>query len=200
MPQVESTTLSFTGNMDIGAEGSDEDPDNPFSRALDRLLRTGKPFEKLSLCFTALPEAPAGPVSVRWLGAFAYSAGERVLFFPGFASPPAGAAGVRGGAGMWRTGQPIDHLSLECDKGRWHATTPQSGGQFGGPGVLDLGHDRCLGFGFSVADPAFLRPAKRTTLVTAEVPGIDAGRRTEVFRRAREATSFPVVTPILQPR
>lgn len=195
MPQEEPTMLSFTWSMDIGAEGLDDGPDNPFSRALERLLRTGKPFEKLSLCFCALPDTPAGTASIRWLGTFAFSSGERVLFFPGFASQPAAAAGVRGAARMWKTDRPIDHLSLERDKGRWHATTPRSRDQFGGPGVLDLGNDRCLWFGFSVADPAFLRPAQKLTLVKADVPGIDAARRTEEFRRAREATSFPVVTP-----
>jgi hypothetical protein len=79
MSQDKPMTLSFTWTMDIGAEGVDDDPNNPFSRALERLLQTAKPFEKLSLCFTALPDAPQGTESVRWLGAFAFSAGERVL-------------------------------------------------------------------------------------------------------------------------
>jgi hypothetical protein len=195
VPRDEPTTLEFTWNMNIGADGTDGDPENPLSRALDRLLRTGKPFERLTLCFCQLPDVQAGPAAVRWLGAFALSAGERLLFFPGFANPPEAAVGFRDADRMWRADRPIDHLSLERDTGRWHATTPRSRHHFGGPEALDLGEGRCLWFGFSVAAPEFLRPANKVTLAAADVPGVDAVRRTEVFRRAREAAAFPVVTP-----
>ena len=187
-------TVEFTWSMTVGADGVDADPANPFCRALDQLLRTGKPFERLALSFCALPDAPGGPATLRWFGAFVYSAGGRLLFFPGYAVMPDAAAGVRGTSPMWRANAAIDHLSLERERGRWHATTPRSRDHFGGPTVVDLGEGRCLWFGLSVADPTALRPARKGTLVSAAVPGVDAARRTEVFRKAREATSFPVVS------
>ena len=43
-------TLSIAFSMPDGVDGTDQDPNNPISRALDSLLRTGKPIDKLTQC------------------------------------------------------------------------------------------------------------------------------------------------------
>src|SRR5207244_2122477 len=121
-----------------------------------------QPFEKLALCFAHLPEGE-GQAPLRWLGVFVLSAGQRVLFFPAYQNLPTYLVGFRGNAPMWREGVTTDHLSLERESGRWHATTPRSKKHFGGPGVLDLGDDRALWFGLSLAGASVLREAKKET-------------------------------------
>lgn len=187
-------TLEFTWTMDIGEDGVDDDPDNPLSRSLDCLLRTGQPLQKTALCFCSLPGKPGEPARLRWLGAFVYSAGERVIFFPGYATMPDTLVGMRGPAKMWDSQVAVDHLSLEKNRESWHATTSRSKKRFGGPTTLDLGEGKALWFGMSLADGTALRIAKKRTIVRAKVPPSDAQRRTDVFREAREATTFPIVT------
>jgi hypothetical protein len=185
----------FTWTMDIGEDGVDDDPINPLSRSLDCLLRTGQPLQKMALCFCSLPGKPSEPARLRWLGAFVFSAGERVIFFPGYAVMPDTLLGVRDQAKMWDSQVGVDHLSLEKDRASWHATTPMSKRHFGGPTTLDLAGGKALWFGMSVADGSALRPAKKRTLVQASVPPSDSRRRADVFREAREAMNFPIVTP-----
>jgi len=186
--------LVFTWTMDIGEDGVDDDSINPLSRSLDCLLRTGQPLQKTALCFCSLPGKPPESARLRWLGAFVFSAGERVIFFPGYAVMPDTLVGMRGPAKMWDNQVAVDHLSLEKDRESWHATTPRSKKHFGGPTTLDLGEGKALWFGMSVAEASALRVAKKQTLVQANVPSSDARRRTDVFRSAREATTFPIVT------
>lgn len=100
---------------------------------------------------------------------------------------------VRGTARMWDGQVAVDHLTLEKDRESWHATTPRSKRQFGGPTTLDLGDGKVLWFGMSVADDNALRVVKKQTLVQAAIPPSDAHRRTDVFRNAREATTCPIV-------
>lgn len=187
--------LEFTWTMDIGEEGVDDNSINPLTRSLDCLLRTGQPLQKIGLCFCNLRARPTDPARLRWLGVFVYSAGERVLFFPGYAVMPDTLVGMRGPAKMWDSQAAVDHLSLEKDRETWHATTPKSKQHFGGPTTIDLGGAKSLWFGMSVADANALRVAKKRTVVQAHVPPTDAQRRTDVFRCAREATAFPIVTP-----
>lgn len=190
-------TLEFTWTMDIGEDGVDDDPTNPLSRSLECLLRSGQPLQKTALCFCSLPSKPGEPARLRWLGAFVFSVGERVIYFPGYAAMPNTLVGMRGPARIWDSKVPVDHLSLEKNRDSWHATTPRSKKHFGGPTTLDLGEGKALWFGMSVTDGNALRAAKKLTVARATVPLSDAQRRTDVFRQAREATTFPIVTPNL---
>jgi hypothetical protein len=102
--------------MEQGSQGTDDDPSNPISRAVNRLFEDGQPFVGITLClfgdlnratqhwytqpvetlirlalgrlplanrvwselrFSSIRNSP-----LRWLGAFIFSAGERVIFFP----------------------------------------------------------------------------------------------------------------------
>src|SRR5262245_36152681 len=109
--------------MDVGEDGEDTDPANPLCRSLDRLVRTGQPSKKIALCFCNLPYKPTEPARLRWLGAFVFSAGEQIIFFPGYAVIPDTVVGVHGPTKRWDSQATVDHLSLAKNRQSWHATT-----------------------------------------------------------------------------
>jgi hypothetical protein len=187
-------SLHFSWNMDIGADGEDADPMNPFARALTRLLTDGQPLQKLALCFLNLPNSDGDPAALRWLGVFVYSSANRLIFFPGYASVPGGLIGFRGQSMMFNASQPTDHISLEGDRNSWHATTPHSRNHYGGPRPLDIGGGRILWYGMSFPNRDVMREAKKVTKIVADVPASDARRRTDVFKAARESSTFPLVS------
>lgn len=191
----DQTKVDLTWTMDIGEDGVDDEPINPLSRSLDRLLRTGQPLRKSALCFCSLPDRLTEQGRLRWLGAFVFSAGDRVIFFPGYAVTPDRVVGMRGPTKIWDHQVAVDHVSLEKNRESWHATTPMLKEHFDGPTTLDLGQGRALWFGMSVANGNALRLVKKRTHAQAIVPPSDTQRRTDVFRAAREAAIFPIVTP-----
>ena len=67
-------TIQLQWRLEHGSEGLDTDANNPLSRALNRLFQDGKPFRRISLCW----------FEKKWLGVFAITAHQRLVFFPGF--------------------------------------------------------------------------------------------------------------------
>lgn len=187
--------LRFSWDIDIGIEGIDDDPINPFARALKNLLdpKNGQPLKKLGLVFTQYPEQSTPPV--RWLGTFVYSAGDRLLFFPGYNFKPDKFLAYQGPGLNHDRNLPIDHISLEKDQESWHCTSPKSKNHFGGPRTMDLGEGRVLWLGMSIGGPDVLRPVRKRTVIKAAVAASDATRRTEIFQKAREAVSYPLIQP-----
>lgn len=59
--------------------------------------------------------------------------------------------------------------------------------------TVDLGENRVLWFGMSVASPDALRAVRERTVVTAEVPETDGRRRTDTFIRARDGVVFNTI-------
>lgn len=186
--------LHFSWTMNVGTEGVDSDPMNPLARALNRLLRDGQPINKLSMCFLNLPNFQGDTAALRWLGVFVYSAGDRLIFFPGYANPPKKLVGFRNRSMMFNEDQATDHLSLERDRDSWHATTPNSARHFGGPKPLELGDGCALWFGMSFPNRDAMREVKKTTKVKSSVPASDARRRAEVFKKARDGSEFPIAS------
>src|SRR5262245_31067080 len=84
--------LHLTWYMEHGSQGTDDDPSNPLSRAVNRLFREdGQPFSVISQCFFGdLAARTPRSSPLRWLGVFVLSAAGRVIFFPGFAASPVG--------------------------------------------------------------------------------------------------------------
>jgi hypothetical protein len=186
--------LRFSWTMNAGTAGVDSDPVNPFARALNRLLKDGQPIKQLSKCFLTLPAFKGDAAALRWLGVFVYSAGDRLLFFPGYTNPPDKIVGFRGSSVMFDEDVVTDHLSLERDGKSWHATTPNSKQHFGGPKPLDLGNGCALWCGWSFQNRDAMRELKQTTEVRATVPASDARRRADVIIKAREGNDFPIVS------
>jgi hypothetical protein len=193
-PASSGDELRFSWTMDLGTDGVDAEPSNPFARAMDRLLKEGQPIKNISLCFLNLPVSQHDAAALRWLGVFVYSAGDRLLFFPGYADVPTKIVGFRGRSKMHDADKTTDHLSLERDKKSWHATSPDSKRHFGGPKPLDLGNGCVLWFGMSFPNRDAMRGVKKTTNVSSSVPSADTRRRTQVFEMARHNNAFPIVS------
>ena len=182
-------TLQITGSMPLGHPGEDSDTQNPIARALSRLFLDGQPFERMCHCYFQ-PE----PGNLRWLGVFVHSAGDRVLFFPGFVSSFTKIQAFKATRETWNQEFLFDHASLERDRRTWHVTSPRSRQHLGRPSTLDIGEGSVLWFGMSVANSTVLRPAHQQTTVNALVPPSDSKRRADVFKSAREGAQFVMPT------
>jgi hypothetical protein len=134
----------------------------------------------------------SGPL--RWLGVFVHSAGDRVLFFPGYSDIPTQIRGFKAGAEVWNQPFQFDHASLENDLRTWHVTSPGSADHLGRPRTLDIGESRVLWFGLSVANESALRLVREETTVIARVPPSDGKRRMDAFVAARDGAQFPIVS------
>jgi len=179
----EQHTIEITGSFDLGNEGIDRGRQNPLSRALDRLLRTGKPFKKQTNCYF-IDDAGMW----RWFGIFCLSEGDRVLFFPGLnGSYDTISSHARDGRYLRYRGMrkmQVDHVSLEEDLLSMHFTASQSKQHFGPFSTLSLDEGRCLWFGVSVRSPDVLRPLMKNTVVVTSVPSTDSERRAAEFEKA----------------
>lgn len=180
--------LELTWQMDGVAAGTDDSAENPLARATDCLFRQGRPFSRLSKCFFRGPDG-----IVRWLGIFVHSAGDRIIFFPGFAESQTYVTGYADDALRWSQSFQIDHLSLEPDRLSWHFTEPQSADHLGKMYTIALGPRVVHWFNMSVISQEDLRIARKNTLVSAPTPSRDIDRRIDVFVRAREGALFQLV-------
>jgi hypothetical protein len=184
--------VSISYMINVGAPGIDNDPKNPIARALDDLLLNGNPTQKFLNCLFSV-NVNGQLHSFRWLGVFAHTSGERVLFFPGYF-----LSLLEYGRG--RVKQPvkpfeIDHVTLERDLRRWHVTGRNQKRQ-GGMTTRDIGEDRFLWFGMSVANPEVLRPLMRETTIQGSVPATDTDRRMGCFQDAtRNVQDILLTTP-----
>ena len=174
--------LQLTWSFEKGSPGTDSDPKNPLSRALNRLFEDGQPFARISLCFSG--DLNGG--TPRWLGAFILSAGARVIFFPGFNFSSDWVQRVQGKSEKWRRSFNLDHITLEKDLINWHLTTTKSKKHQSAGQTTPLGEDRALWFGMSVATGSMLRELKAKTIVSSRIPPSDGRRRAKVFQQAND--------------
>ncbi len=181
-------TIRLTWTMPVGLAGRDASPANPLARALRQLLREGRPFSRLCQCFFRDAQG-----TVRWLGVFVHSAGDRVIFFPGFADTMDRIHGFKNETEMWKQPFAFDHATLERDLRTWHITSAGSQDHLGRPSTLAIGDDRVLWFGLTLADASALRVVHKETVITADVPPSDGKRRMDVFSAAREGAQFPML-------
>jgi hypothetical protein len=173
-------TLELTYKWTFGRDGIDNNPSIPLTRALRNLLENGKPQYRPACCFFD-PEYSAGNgEGVRWLGVFVQTAGDRILFFPGF---------FRTNKGYHLSGRKIlkdndfiiDHVTLDKGFRDIHATmhTPKQPVSVGKP--KSIGEGRYFWFGVSIQNLAGLRPVAKETIIRAEIPKTDASRRAKLL-------------------
>jgi hypothetical protein len=183
-------TLTITFTSHDGSAGVDSDPNNPLARALNRLLKTGKPFERLSACyFDPLPMARG----VRWLGTFVVSDADRLIYFPGLTETHQKTLTSKGTSSIQQYPFQLDHLSLEARRHEWHLTGKGQKPHIGSFRTVDLGKSRVLWFGMSIASADVLRTVRTRTEVEAKVPETDGRRRSDVLIKAREGVVFNTV-------
>lgn len=170
--------------------GVDDCKENPLARATKNLLySSGQPFKRLSKVFF---QDPSG--CIRWFGIFIYSAGSRVLFFPGFTKKHDHLIGFRGNS-VWKNAlMDIDHISLEKDGLSWHITSVDSVEHVGKIFTQKISGEIRHWFSLSVAGSEYLRVARETTVVSAEVPANDSARRVEVLLQSREDAIYPLLS------
>ena len=173
----------------FGREGIDTTPENPLSRALNKLHTTGKPLSKLALSFVRTAEAP---LDVRWFGSFSFE--KRLSFFPGFATRFDGVHISANGRRSTNTAFVTDHITLEPDLKSWHVTAPSSSDHVRGPKTSPLGEGRYLWFGLSLSSIEELAPVYQTTEVHAKSPPADSKRRLGVMRESRDGVDFPLLS------
>jgi hypothetical protein len=186
--------IQLTWKMDYGVPGCDTDNNSPVARAVSYLFEKGKPFSNLCMCFFR-----AASATLRWFGVFVQSAGDRVIYFPGFVKDFDQIQGFQGKNLRWNKSFILDHISLEKDRLKWHLTPKESKDhsrdRLGSPRTLMLGKNRVLWLGISVADAHVLRVVKRETKIVFDSPPGDSIRRSEIFRKAQEGAKFPIVSP-----
>jgi hypothetical protein len=188
-------TIKLTFKLEGGFKGSDDDPYNPLARAVNNLFKSGQPFNRLTQCFCVDPlDTSTGErYLLRWFGVFVLSAGDRVVFFPGFSLPQTTVRGYQGNSFSWNQSFDFDHFSLEKDFRKWHITNFDSSKHLGSPLTLPLGNGRFLWFGLSISDFKVLRIAKEQTEIIAPVPPSDTNRRSDVFLNSRSDAVFQIL-------
>ncbi len=177
-------TIEIVARFDFGAPGVDDDPANPLSRALDALLKRGRPIQNLALCFFGgLAEARDHTTGPRWLGAFVVSDRGTIVFFPGF-------------EGVWlqryhERGKEfrkfaLDHFTLNSNLASWHATSLKRKTHQRVGATTSLGEGRYLWMPMSVAGETDLRQLSRDTIAKLQVPASATQQRKEAFTEATD--------------
>ncbi len=183
-------SLKITYTVPEGLPGVDGDAHNPWARAHRRLLETGQPIEKLLACYVdPLPIA----VGLRWFGTFVFSAGGRLIYFPGLTERQGITLTSKRQSTTTQYQFEGDHVSLEANRQHWHITESGTKKHLGSYRTADLGAGRALWFGMSIASAEVLRAVKVSTEVESHVPSGDTLRRAEVAVRAREGLDFNVL-------
>jgi hypothetical protein len=187
-------TNKLTWRFDGGQDGVDSDPDNPLSRAVNRLFQTGQPFKRLSMSFYA--KTSTTDLSYRrlcWLGVFVLSQADRLIFFPGFNESYKHIKAYQGQSPRREQYFDFDHLTLNADFKYSHITSRNSKTHLGNFPSAKLSGGRFLWFGLSISEFEVLRPVYKETEIVMEVPKSDAKRRAKVFMDSREEAKFQIV-------
>jgi hypothetical protein len=184
----QSDFLTFAWHFAGGGNGRDESPYNPIARATRRLLQDGQPFERMTFSFFQSNGSP-----LTWIGAFVHSAGDRVLFFPGFANTHAGVEKHNGSLLTTSPAFEVDHVSLERDRKSWHLTSKNRKSYENVPSTTDLGQSRTLWFGLSISSLDVLRVLKQETTVQSGAPSSDASRRASVISESLKLAQHNIV-------
>lgn len=177
-------TLELTWTFPLANGARDVGEDNPLNRALNALLKDGKPIRTLSMCHIKVPPESEVPDELRWLGVFVHSQGGRVLYFPGFSYERFVA--FQGTKRKNSKVFSIDHVSLEATFLKWHLTSFKSDNHFGSPRTLPLDEERYLWFGLSIADLNVFRPVCEETKIFVPTPSTDSKRRLDAFKSSRK--------------
>lgn len=188
--------IKLSWHFEDGLPGTDKDPDNPLSRVARSPLVDGKPQQNLSLCFysDSIVDGTEEKQNLKWFGAFVLSGAGRLIFFPGFNFLATWVKVARKRSREKRHDIHIDHITLEKNLRRWHYTSPDSKHHLGSGLTTDLGENRFLWFGLSIADSNILKVVRQETVFHTMVPAPDTTRRTDVFMASRKGAVFNIIS------
>ncbi|MGA3107856.1 MAG: hypothetical protein ABSD99_00140 [Candidatus Bathyarchaeia archaeon] len=157
--------IEITSTISQGTDSLFRDPQllSAFGRPFRRLKDTGKPPGTVNYVFF---KPPTGPL--RTLGALGYTPGEQVLFYPGILTRrvPWYTTGNDKIPLTAKANESLDHITLEPDLQRWHATilTGQGNKETRLPRrrTSQIKQDLIFWFALSVTDPSVLELTPRT--------------------------------------
>lgn len=161
-------------------DGKDENPNNPLNRAMDGILEKGKPDRIIHKCFFRDSNG-----KLRWLGVFVYSAGARVIFFPGYDKKILSLIADKNGEEVWNKAFQLDHISLEKDKESWHFTEPNSKRHIGKFYTEDMSNGGKYWFSLSVSTEKELYPVYEHTIISSECHENDTKRRSDLLLQSQ---------------
>jgi hypothetical protein len=190
MKKPEFDVLMLTWRIDEASPGRDTCQDNPLARATKNLFSNkGQPFKRINKSFFVDPSG-----CLRWMGIFVYSAGDRVLFFPGFSNKHKNLVGYKKDS-LWKdVAMELDHISLEKDHLSWHVTNSGSTEHIGKIFTQELSDEARFWFSLSVSSIQDLRIVKEETIVSSPTPQDDTQRRIDIFTKARESAIFNILS------
>jgi hypothetical protein len=188
---MSNSLIKLSWYCEKGAVGTDDNQDNPLSRAVKSTLSDGRPDQRLAMCF--YDDRDSAEFNLRWFGIFILSSKNHLIFFPGFNFVSQGIIAVKGRMQETRSIQ-VDHITLENNLKNWHYTSPNSNDHYGRGLTTDLSENRFLWFGLSISDYACLRPVKQETVFQTGAPDSDAKRRMDSFNDSREGVFFNIIT------
>lgn len=165
--------------------------DKPFvlQRAFRAIAEDGRPQTALRL---VLLQPDRQRREVFWFGAFVISQGSRIVFF--LPHEPTGFDFLDGRTEHAPGGYPVDHITLEIDRRRWHFTGTDPELHTGGPRTVQLTGGGCLWFGIASAGLERFPKLRRANLVWFPVPDSDDNRRVELVRSVRDGASDLVLS------
>lgn len=187
-------TITVHWKLEHGSEGVDDDPFNPLARATKKLLVDGSPQPAISLCFFDPGLDEDRGHKIRWVGAFVLSAGNQLIFFPGFASQHLRFSVCRNNQKREDYQFPVDHITLEKQFIPWHISGVGPRDHLRSFRTRSLGEGRVLWAGISVSNFDVLREVKKETLTYITVPEADSERRGKLFLDARQVQKYPCLT------
>ena len=187
-------TITVRWKFEQGSQGVEDDPFNPLARAIKRHLVDGSPQPAISLCFfDPGPDEDPGH-KIRWVGAFVLSAGNQLIFYPGFASQHLRFSVCRNNQKKEDYQFPVDRITLGKQFIPWHISGVGPRDHLGSFRTRSLGKGRVLWAGISVSNLDVLREVKKETLTYITVPEADSERRGKLFLDARQVQKYPCLT------
>lgn len=187
-------TVRISFEINEGAEGVDGDQSNPLNLALNKLFskKSDSNFRLKQYFFNTNSIAPL--IDLRWFGVFVYTAGGKILFFPGTTFRANKIQAYKGENKQWEQNFNFDHITLDRSFTNCHITTQGSTKHLGSPRTLDLGKNRILWFGFTIESPMVLKKLYKKTIISFPSPPKDAERRINEFHKSREGIEFPILS------
>lgn len=172
-----------------GAAAAPELDGHPLSNALRSLLGDGRPMKDFRNILFSRDTTWTRPVY--WLGVLVHTAGQRVLFFPGFRA--VGLHPVRAGEPQPYVPFPVEHITVERDRLTVHFTSAASDSHLGRERTVPVG-EGVFAFAMHVRDPNVLHVLQRSTRFGFPVPASDVARRRELLGAIRKNAQDALLT------
>ena len=196
MPKHKMQTIVITiSNPKELTQGTSDSFFNPLVRPLRRVLENGVIGRITYVLYQELNKP------LRTFGAFCYTPGERLLFFPGIVKRSL-RWNSEGKQKIEKFNLPtdtlIDHFSLEKELDKWHITLLDINGEKKYPlrkyKTRRYQDNSLFWFGLSVKSPYVLDPTPRESQFIFPSPETDSERRIQDIIKARDGAIFSLIS------